>query len=137
MSEVVQDNANVITFCLRRLITLFVWLITFCSTEGHLSTKCDVYGFGVVLLEMLTGRRAYDQRRPENEYHLVDWAKPYLTSKRKSLHVMDPHIKGQYIDKAASSAISLALECVSSDPKLRPDANYVVKALEQLQDLKN
>ncbi|XP_063937398.1 LOW QUALITY PROTEIN: uncharacterized protein LOC108221561 [Daucus carota subsp. sativus] len=108
----------------------------YCTT-GHLSTKCDVYGFGVVLLEMLTGRRAYDQRRPENEYHLVDWAKPYLTSKRKSLHVMDPHIKGQYIVKAASSAISLALECVSSDPKLRPDANYVVKALEQLQDLKN
>ncbi|TYI86556.1 hypothetical protein E1A91_D04G072300v1 [Gossypium mustelinum] len=101
---------------------------------GHLTARSDVYSFGVVLLEMLTGKRAMDKNRPSREHSLVDWAKPYLTSKRKILHVMDSRIESQYTLDAALKAAYLALQCLSIEPKLRPSMNAVVKALEQLQD---
>ncbi|MBA0872035.1 hypothetical protein Goshw_005195, partial [Gossypium schwendimanii] len=101
---------------------------------GHLTARSDVYSFGVVLLEMLTGKRAMDKNRPSREHSLVDWAKPYLTSKRKILHVMDSRIESQYTLDAALKAAYLALQCLSIEPKLRPNMNAVVKALEQLQD---
>ncbi|OMO96836.1 hypothetical protein COLO4_15055 [Corchorus olitorius] len=101
---------------------------------GHLTAKSDIYSFGVVLLEMLTGKRALDKNRPSREQNLVDWAKPYLTSKRKILQVMDARIEGQYTLDAALKAAYLALQCLSIEPKLRPNMNTVVKALEQLQD---
>ena len=83
---------------------------------------------------MLTGKRALDKNRPSREQNLVDWAKPYLTSKRKIFQVMDARIEGQYTLDAALKAAYLALKCLSIEPKLRPTMNAVVKALEQLQD---
>ncbi|PIN06427.1 Serine/threonine protein kinase [Handroanthus impetiginosus] len=45
---------------------------------GHLYVKSDVYGFGVILVEMLTGLRELDTKRPAGQHNLVDWVKPYL-----------------------------------------------------------
>ena len=83
---------------------------------------------------MLTGKRALDKNRPSREQNLVEWAKPYLTSKRKIFQVMDTRIEGQYTLDAALKAAYLALQCLSIEPKLRPNINAVVKVLEQLQD---
>lgn len=104
---------------------------------GHLTAKSDIYSFGVVLLEMLSGRRAIDKNRPTGEHNLVDWAKPYLTNKRRIFRVLDPRLEGQFSLPQAQKAASLALQCLSVDPKLRPDMDEVVKELEQLQELKN
>ncbi|XP_022134549.1 receptor-like cytoplasmic kinase 176 [Momordica charantia] len=101
---------------------------------GHLTAKSDIYSFGVVLLEILSGRRAIDKNRPSGEHNLVEWAKPYLTSKRRVLQMMDARIEGQYSTGAALKAAKLAIQCISTVPKLRPNMNAVVKILEQLQD---
>lgn len=85
---------------------------------------------------MLTGRRVIDKNRPTGEHNLIPWAKPYLTSKRRILYVMDARIQGQYTLAAALKAASLALKCLSVEPRSRPDMDHVVKALEQLQDMK-
>lgn len=103
---------------------------------GHLTAKSDIYSFGVVVLEILTGRRVVDKNRPTGEQNLVPWAKPYLTSKRKVTYIMDGRIEGQYTVGAAYKAGTLANKCLSIDPKLRPEMNQVVKVLEQLQDLR-
>ncbi|XP_028757107.1 probable serine/threonine-protein kinase PBL10 [Neltuma alba] len=100
---------------------------------GHLTAKSDVYSFGVVLLEMLSGRRAVDKNRPCGQHNLVEWAKPCLANKRKIFRIMDCRLEGQYsIDEAHKTAM-LALRCLSGEPKIRPDMDEVVKALEQLQ----
>ncbi|XP_027162635.1 receptor-like cytoplasmic kinase 176 [Coffea eugenioides] len=101
---------------------------------GHLTAKSDVYSFGVVLLEMLTGRRVIDKNRPPGEHNLIEWAKPYLASKRRIFQVIDARIEGQYSLGGAIKAANLAVKCLATEPKYRPNMDEVVKALEQLQD---
>ncbi|CAL9119063.1 receptor-like cytoplasmic kinase 176 isoform X1 [Musa acuminata AAA Group] len=104
---------------------------------GHLTCKSDVYSFGVVLLEMLTGQRAIDKKRPVTEHNLVEWAKLYLTSKRKTIRILDSRLQGQYSPAGAQKAAALALQCLSMQAKQRPPMDQVVTALEQLQDAKD
>ncbi|XP_054775827.1 probable serine/threonine-protein kinase PIX13 [Prosopis cineraria] len=103
---------------------------------GHLYVKSDVYGFGVVLLEMLTGLRALDSKRPSGQQNLVEWVKPYLSSKRRLKTIMDARIQGQYSLKAASQAAKLTLKCLQPDPKHRPSMKEVVEELEGIEESK-
>ncbi|RVW32904.1 putative serine/threonine-protein kinase PIX13 [Vitis vinifera] len=100
---------------------------------GHLYVKSDVYGFGVVLLEMLTGLRALDTKRPNGQQSLVDWTRPSLSSKRKLKNIMDARVEGQYSPKAAFEAAQLTLKCLGSDPKSRPSMKEVVEVLEKIE----
>ncbi|XXG71894.1 hypothetical protein AAC387_Pa07g1117 [Persea americana] len=100
---------------------------------GHLYVKSDVYGFGVVLLEMLSGQRALDPNRPSGQHNLVEWAKPLLSERRKLARLMDPRLEGQYPSKGASRAAQLTLKCIAPEPKNRPAMKEVVDTLEQIQ----
>eukprot|EP00250_Pteridium_aquilinum_P014290 c21895_g2_i1 orf=519-1922(+) len=104
---------------------------------GHLSTKSDVYSFGVVLLEMLTGKRSMDKTRPNGEHHLAEWARPYLSDRRKLLRIIDPRLEGHYSVKGAQKAGQLAYRCLNRDSKMRPSMNDVVEILDQIQNLKD
>ncbi|KAG2544854.1 receptor-like cytoplasmic kinase 176 [Panicum virgatum] len=103
-------------------------------STGHLTAKSDIYSFGVVLLEMLSGRRAIDKNRPQGEHNLVEWARPYLTHKRKIFRVLDARLEGQYSLNGAQTIATLALECLSYEAKMRPSMDAVVTILEELQD---
>jgi len=104
---------------------------------GHLTAKSDVYSFGVVLLEIISGRRAIDKNLPSGEHNLVEWAKPYLSNKRRVFRVMDPRLEGQYSHSRAHAAAALAAQCLSVEPRIRPNMDEVVKTLEQLQEPKD
>jgi len=101
---------------------------------GHLTAKCDIYSFGVVLLEMLTGRRAIDKNRPQGEQNLVEWARPFLTHKRKIFHVLDTRLEGQYSPSGAQTIAALVVECLNFEAKTRPSMDVVVSILEGIQD---
>ncbi|KAK1684729.1 hypothetical protein QYE76_045577 [Lolium multiflorum] len=103
---------------------------------GHLYVKSDVYGFGVVLLEMLTGLRALDTTRPAPQLNLVDWAKPMLADRRKLARLVDPRLEGQYPSKAALRAAQLTLSCLAGDPKNRPSMAEVVVVLEEVERMR-
>ncbi|KAL9256600.1 putative serine/threonine-protein kinase PBL3 [Drosera capensis] len=103
---------------------------------GRLTVKSDVYSFGVVLLELLTGRRTLDRSKPGIEQSLVDWARPYLEEKRKLFRIMDTKLEGQYPQREAFGIATLALRCLRSEPKPRPDMIEVLHELEKLQDQK-
>ncbi|KAH9662378.1 protein kinase domain-containing protein [Citrus sinensis] len=100
---------------------------------GHLYVKSDVYGFGVVLLELLTGLRALDTKRPTGQQNLVEWLKPMLSQKKKLKTIMDARIEGQYSSNAALQAAQLTLMCLESDPKRRPSMREVLEVLEQIE----
>nr|WIL59831.1 nodulation protein [Melilotus officinalis] len=100
---------------------------------GHLTTKSDVYSFGVVLLEMLSGKRAVDKNRPSGQHSLVEWAKPYLANKRKVFSVLDSRLEGQYSSDESYRVATLALRCLSTESRYRPNMDEVVRILEQLK----
>ncbi|KAF5748635.1 Kinase superfamily protein isoform 1 [Tripterygium wilfordii] len=100
---------------------------------GHLTARSDVYGFGVVLLEMLLGKSALDKSRPSREHNLVEWARPLLNHNKKLLRILDPRMDGQYSSRTAMKVANLAYQCLSQNPKGRPLMNQVVELLETLQ----
>lgn len=107
------------------------------TKSGHLYVKSDVYGFGVVLLEMLTGLRALDSSRPSDQHNLVDWAKPYLSDRRKLPRLLDPRLEGRYPSKGAVLAAQLTLRCLSGDPKSRPSMEEVLAVLKEVENMKS
>ncbi|XP_021811555.1 probable serine/threonine-protein kinase PIX13 isoform X2 [Prunus avium] len=103
---------------------------------GHLYVKSDVYGFGVVLLEILTGLRALDRKRPKDQQQLVEWVKPLLLHKRKLKDILDVRMEGQYAFKAALQTAQITQKCLAPDPKSRPSMKEVVEELEKIQAIK-
>ncbi|KAI4316456.1 hypothetical protein L6164_024434 [Bauhinia variegata] len=101
---------------------------------GHLTTKSDVYSYGVVLLELLTGKRVVDKSRPSREQNLVEWGRPLLKDHRKLFRVIDPRLEGQFPMKGAHKAAKLAYKCLSHNPNSRPTMSDVVKILDSLQN---
>ncbi|KAE8692834.1 Kinase superfamily protein isoform 2 [Hibiscus syriacus] len=100
---------------------------------GHLTAMNDVYGFGVVLLEMLLGRRVMDMRGLSRGQNLVDWSRPLLNHNNKLFKILDPKMEGQYSPRTAMKVAHLAFLCLSENPKGRPVMSQVVKFLEKHQ----
>lgn len=96
-----------------------------------------MYSFGVVLLELLTGRRSVDKKRKPREQNLVDWARPFLKKTDKLYKIMDPNLESQYSTKGAEIAAQVAYRCLSENPKSRPHMREVVGALEPVLEFKD
>ena len=76
-----------------------------------------------------------DKTRPNGQHHLAEWARPYLSDRRKFLSIIDRRLEGHYSIKGAQKAGHLAYKCVSRDPKERPSMTDVVHVLSHLQNL--
>ena len=101
---------------------------------GHLTVKSDVWSFGIVMLEVLTGRKVMDRNRPKNEQRLVEWAKPYTNDHHKIFQIVDPILNGRYPARPAQKFAQLAYQCLSKFPKHRPKMSDVVEKLKIVQD---
>ncbi|KAF5808145.1 putative transferase, protein kinase RLK-Pelle-RLCK-VIIa-2 family [Helianthus annuus] len=99
---------------------------------GHLTTKSDIYGYGIVLLVSITGRRAMDVRRREGQQSLVDWASSIQSNRKNLKEIMDPRLEHNYPLQGAFECVALALRCVANKPKDRPSSEEVLQNLEQI-----
>ncbi|KAG6737202.1 hypothetical protein POTOM_059756 [Populus tomentosa] len=121
------------------------------STQ-HLSAKSDVFSFGVVLLEIVSGREPLNIHRPRNEWSLVEWhllefpckakkmtfrqAKPYIRESRID-EIVDPGIKGGYHAEAMWRVVEVALVCIEPFSAYRPCMADIVRELEDALIIEN
>ncbi|KAE9613758.1 putative protein kinase RLK-Pelle-RLCK-VIIa-2 family [Lupinus albus] len=98
---------------------------------GHLKVQSDMYSFGVVLYEILTGRRSLERNRPTAEQKLLDWVKQYPADTSRFSMIMDPRLRNQYSHGAARKIAKLADSCLKKIPEDRPSMSQIVETLKQ------
>ncbi|KAK4481264.1 hypothetical protein RD792_012148, partial [Penstemon davidsonii] len=104
--------------------------------RGLLTPKSNVWSFGIVLLELLTGRKNLDSRHVKEERNLVKWSRPFLSDDCRLSLIMDPQLKGRFPAKAARTVADIAQRCLQVDPSERPTMRTVVEHLKTIQDMK-
>ncbi|XP_009362500.1 BRASSINOSTEROID INSENSITIVE 1-associated receptor kinase 1 isoform X1 [Pyrus x bretschneideri] len=100
-------------------------------STGKSSEKTDVFGYGVMLLELITGQRAFDLARLANDddVMLLDWVKGLLKDRRLET-LVDADLNGNYVDDEVEQLIQVALLCTQGTPGERPKMSEVVRMLE-------
>ncbi|KZV46409.1 hypothetical protein F511_23615 [Dorcoceras hygrometricum] len=119
-----------------RLAGTFGYLAPEYAVTGRVSTKIDVFSFGVILMELITGRKALDESFPDDSQHLVPWFRRMLINKDSFRKSIDPTID---LDEETLSSIStvaeLAGHCSAREPQQRPDMSHSVNVLSSLAEL--
>ncbi|CAM8945894.1 unnamed protein product [Rhodiola kirilowii] len=108
----------------------------YCAPEyersGEVTVKSDVYSFGIVLLELITGRRAMDPSRPQAEQNLVTWALPLFKDPKRFRGLADPRLNGQYPETGLNQVVAIAAMCLQEEGSIRPLISDLVDALSFL-----
>ncbi|KAK0577277.1 hypothetical protein LWI29_030652 [Acer saccharum] len=96
---------------------------------GKVNDKIDVYAFGVVLLELLSGRKPISNEYPKGQESLVMWATPILNS-GKVTQLLDPTLGDNYDRDQVERMVLAAILCIRRAPRARPQMSIVVKLLQ-------
>ncbi|XP_061346543.1 receptor-like serine/threonine-protein kinase NCRK isoform X2 [Gastrolobium bilobum] len=99
---------------------------------GRASLESDVFSFGVVLLELISGRQPIHKSTGKEE-SLVIWAAPRLQDSRRVItELVDPQLKGNFPEEEVHIMAYLAKECLLLDPDTRPTMSEVVQILSTI-----
>lgn len=126
-----------------RLAGTFGYLAPEYAVTGRVTTKADVFSFGVVMMELITGRRAVDETQREEDIYLVTWFTRQLAvrSEEQLRAVIDPNIRNSLDEdydgstfKSIMAVAELAGHCTAREPSQRPDMGHAVSVLRPLVD---
>ncbi|XP_073056638.1 receptor-like kinase TMK4 [Primulina eburnea] len=116
-----------------RLAGTFGYLAPEYAATGRVTTKVDVYAYGVVLMEIITGSKALDETMPDEKSHLVAWFRRVLINKeniRKSIDpLLDPNDETY---ESICKVAELAGHCTARESFQRPDMGHAVNVLGPL-----
>ncbi|RCV14802.1 LOW QUALITY PROTEIN: hypothetical protein SETIT_3G007600v2 [Setaria italica] len=130
MKDAPDGNFSVAT----RLAGTFGYLAPEYAVTGKISTKADVFSFGVVLLELITGTTAIDDSRVgegEETRHLAYWFCQIRKDEEKLRAAIDPtlDVTDEEIFESISVIAELAGHCTAREPSQRPDMGHAVNVL--------
>ncbi|KAE9593188.1 putative protein kinase RLK-Pelle-RLCK-XVI family [Lupinus albus] len=104
---------------------------------GRASLESDVFSFGVVLLELISGRHPIHKSTGKEE-SLVIWAVPRLQDSRRVItELVDPKLKGKFPEEEVQIMAYLAKDCLLLDPDTRPTMTEVVQILSSISPAKS
>lgn len=98
------------------------------AIRGQLTRKADIYSFGVLLLEIVSGRSNTNRRFPLEEQYLVEKVWEFY-QKQELVNLVDTSLAGDYDVEEACNYLKIGLLCIQDMPKQRPSMSTVVMML--------
>uniref|UniRef100_A0A2N9HPR8 Protein kinase domain-containing protein n=1 Tax=Fagus sylvatica TaxID=28930 RepID=A0A2N9HPR8_FAGSY len=103
------------------------------AATGRVTAKVDVYAFGVVLMELITGKKAVDDTMLDERTHLVTWFCQILINKENIMNAIDQTLNpDEETMENIIKVVELARYCTTREPYQRPDMGHVVNILSPL-----
>ncbi|OAY72657.1 Proline-rich receptor-like protein kinase PERK8 [Ananas comosus] len=127
-----------VTHISTRVMGTFGYLAPEYASSGKLTERSDVFSFGVVLLELITGRKPVDASRPLGDESLVEWARPLLNEALESgkfEELVDPRLQKNYNEVEMFRMIEAAAACIRHSASRRPKMSQVVRVLDSLVEV--
>ncbi|KAG6634411.1 hypothetical protein CIPAW_12G117300, partial [Carya illinoinensis] len=120
-----EDNTHIST----RIAGTYGYMAPEYAMRGYLTDKADVYSFGIVVLEIVSGKSITSHQPVEESLHLLDWAL-VLKEKGNLLDLVDPRLGSNYRKEEVMRVINVALLCANVSAAVRPTMSSVVSMLE-------
>ncbi|GLT49645.1 hypothetical protein SLA2020_231890 [Shorea laevis] len=96
---------------------------------GKVSESCDVYNFGILLLELITGRKPIEKLPGGVKRTITEWAEPFII-KGRFRDLVDPKLRGNFDENQLKKATNVAALCVQSEPEKSSNTKEVVSMLK-------
>ncbi|XP_073034487.1 PTI1-like tyrosine-protein kinase At3g15890 [Primulina eburnea] len=96
---------------------------------GKVSESCDVYSFGILLLEMVTGRKPIEKLPGGIKRTITEWSEPFI-SRGRFRDLVDPKLRGNFDENQLIRTVNVAALCVQTEAEKRPNMKEVVSLLK-------